>query len=77
MARKGRTFEWHGDDVEEIAGRGSPKAGRSKHGNAPPKVAKLSFLNALALFSFCAVILVFAVPALMALLYVMFSVVFG
>lgn len=76
MARRGRTYQWRDEKIEEVT---SARTGtsRPKRTAAPPKSARLGFQNGLLLFTFCSVIMVFAVPALIAVLYVIFSVIFG
>lgn len=60
-------------EIEEVAFREAPSAKRTKPCSTPRTKAKLGFLNVVALFSFCSVILMFAVPALIAALVLIFS----
>lgn len=77
MARRGRTFQWRDEEIEEVSITPAPGARRSRRTAAPPKPARLGFQNGLLLFTVCSVTMVFAVPALIAVLYVIFSVIFG
>lgn len=77
MARKGRTFQWRDEKIEEVTLAGVPGATRPKRAAAPSKPAKLGFQNGLLLFTICSLIMVFAVPALIALLSVIYAVIFG
>ncbi|EXF95726.1 hypothetical protein HK44_023585 [Pseudomonas fluorescens HK44] len=77
MARRGRTFQWRDEEVVEVTLAGTPGASRARLAAAPPKLARLGFFNGLLLFTICSVIMVFAVPALIALLSVIYAVIFG
>lgn len=77
MARRGRTFQWRDEKIEEVTLACAPGASRARRAAVPPKPARLGFQNGLLLFTICSVIMVFAVPALIAVLYVIFSVIFG
>lgn len=76
MARRGRTYQWRDEEIEEV----KPvrvRASRARRPAPPLKPARLGFQNGLLLFTFCSVTLVFAVPALIAFLVLIYSVVIG
>jgi uncharacterized membrane protein len=77
MARRVRTFQWRDEEIEDVSITDTPGASRARRTAAPHKPARLGFQNGLLLFTVCSVIMVFAVPALIAVLYVIFSVIFG
>ncbi|RBH54201.1 MULTISPECIES: hypothetical protein [Pseudomonas] len=77
MARRGRIYQWRNEEVEEVTLAGASGSTRPRRSAAPPKPAKLGFQNGLLLFIICSVIMVFAVPALIAVLCVIYAVIFG
>lgn len=77
MARRGRTFQWRAEEVEEVTLVGAPGATRPRRAAAPPKPARLGFQNGLLLFTISSVIMVFAVPALIVVLVLIYSFIFG
>ncbi len=77
MARRGRTFQWQGETIEEVSNTISPGRGHARRVAEPSARAKLGFQNGLLLFIICSAIMLFAVPALIVVLSVIYAVIFG
>lgn len=82
MARRGRTFQWRGEEVEEVKGGGKfaphrPAVCRARRAATTPRPSGLGFQNGLLLFTYCILVMLFAVPALVVVLVVIYSVIFG
>lgn len=82
MARRGRTFQWRGEEVEEVKGGGKfaphrPAVCRARRAATTPRPSGLGFQNGLLLFTYCTLVMLFAVPALVVVLVVIYSVIFG
>jgi hypothetical protein len=77
MARKGRTFEWRGNRVDEVAVEPKKRQRQAARRSKPVKKQNLGVLDALALFTFSSVLMVFSGLALFAFLFVVFAIIFG
>lgn len=77
MARRGRTYQWRNEEVEEVTLAGASGSTRPRRSAVPPKPAKLGFQNGLLLFIICSVIMVLAVPTLIVVLVLIYSFIFG
>jgi hypothetical protein len=77
MARKGRTFEWNGNRVDEVVVELKKRQRQSARRPSPAKKETLDFQSALALFTFSSVLMVFAGLGLFAAIFVLYAVIFG